>query len=124
MHAVRFCICPVALKFRRNTNDAEGIQITPEDYKKIERCGRDQNRSILYYFTNRYAFSHNQLREMYRPQHTSTAYAFRLMQFKSSKATFKRFTKLSSPFRNQTRGSYCFLLGLSSPSGLPICDCR
>ena len=32
-------------------------------------------------------------------------YAFRLIQFRSSKAVCKRLIKLSSPLRSQTRGS-------------------
>ncbi len=33
------------------------------------------------------------------------AYAFLPIQFRSSKATSRRFTKVSSPLRNHTRGS-------------------
>ena len=42
----------------------------------------------------------------------------------SANACSRRVTKLSSPARSQERGSYFFLFGASSPSGLPICPCR
>src|SRR6478736_3336900 len=43
---------------------------------------------------------------------------------RSSNATTKRSAMPFSPRWSQPRGSMYFLFGLSSPSGLPSCDCK
>ena len=47
-----------------------------------------------------------------------------LTLWSSAKACSRRVTKLSSPARSQTRGSYCFLFGASGPFGFPSWPCR